>query len=350
MSSPAGVAVDAQGRILVADVANNRVGRFTVAGDGTVGFDRAFGVGVETGAASFENCNTASGCQAGAPSGAAGGMSSPAGVAVDAQGRILVADDSNSRIDRFSPGPTVTVTKVLAPGSDPGTFDLRVDAVVVRAAATNGQSGSLQVADGADVTISEQAVSGQLSDYNSTVDCGGGPAPGTSLTVTNVTANVNCAITNTRKTPGGGPGPGTDTSPPVFASASLTNRTFAVNPSGTRETAVAARAKKGTAFRYRLSENARVLFTIQRSTVGRKVGRKCQKQTPKNRKRRRCTRFVRVGRFAVQSAAGPNRHRFSGKIGRKSLKPGKYRATLVATDAAGNHSARRRLNFKIVKR
>jgi hypothetical protein len=355
MNTPVGVAADAQGRILVTDIVYARVTRFAVAGDGSISVDRVFGIDVDPSdgnTGDFENCTTASGCQAGTGSAAAGGMTAPTGVAVDALGRILITDAGDHRVDRFSPGPTVTVTKVLAPTTDPGTFDLRVDAVVVRAAATHGQSGSLQVADGVDVTISERAASGQLSDYDATVDCGGGPQPGTSLTVTNVTANVYCIIVNVRKAAGPGPGggPPIDTVVPVLASASLTNRTFAVDTRGAAETAVTARARKGTVFRYTLSEAARVVFTIERATGGRKVGRSCRKQTRSNRKRRRCTRFVRAGRFATQSAAGANRHRFSGKIGRKSLKPGKYRATLVATDAAGNRSAPRRLNFKVVKR
>ncbi len=60
-----------------------------------VTFDRAFGVGVDTGTAVFENCTIASGCQAGISSDAAGGMSDPLGMAVDAQGRILLVDQGN---------------------------------------------------------------------------------------------------------------------------------------------------------------------------------------------------------------------------------------------------------------
>jgi hypothetical protein len=59
---------------------------------------------------------------------------------------------------------------------------------------------------------------------------------------------------------------------------------------------------------------------------------------------------VLVGRFAVMSRAGTNRHRFSGKIGRRSLRPGKYRVALVATDAAGNSSRPLRLRFRVVRR
>ena len=43
MGLPQGVAVERQGRILVVDRIN-RVDRFSVAGDGTVSFDRAFGM------------------------------------------------------------------------------------------------------------------------------------------------------------------------------------------------------------------------------------------------------------------------------------------------------------------
>ena len=147
----------------------------------------------------------------------------------------------------------MTVTNVLAPATDPGTFDLRVDAVVVRAAAANGESGALQVADGVDVTISELAADGQLSDYDTTIDCGGGPRSGTSLTVADVRADVDCTITNTRKAPApppGPPGPAIDTIAPMLTSASLTNTTFAVRPRGAAEVPVAARAKRGTVFRY----------------------------------------------------------------------------------------------------
>jgi hypothetical protein len=41
---------------------------------------------------------------------------------------------------------------------------------------------------------------------------------------------------------------------------------------------------------------------------------------------------------------------FSGKIGRKTLRPGRYRASLRARDAAGNRSAVKRLKFRVVRR
>jgi hypothetical protein len=115
---------------------------------------------------------------------------------------------------------------------------------------------------------------------------------------------------------------------------------------------VSARAKhrKGTTFRYVLSEAGRTVITIERRTAGRKVGKRCRKRTRANQARRRCTRYVRAGRFAQAAVAGRNVKRFSGRIGRSALKPARYRARLVATDAAKNTSAPRLLGFKVVRR
>jgi hypothetical protein len=140
-----------------------------------------------------------------------------------------------------------------------------------------------------------------------------------------------------------------DTTLPVFASASLTAKKFVVNRKGKAEMSV-ARSPKGTTFRYTLSEAARVVVTIERESTGRTVGRKCVKQTSKNRKRKKCKRYTKTGRFAITSTAGANRHAFSGRIGRKSLGVASYRASLVATDAAGNASKVKRLSFKVVRR
>jgi hypothetical protein len=42
--------------------------------------------------------------------------------------------------------------------------------------------------------------------------------------------------------------------------------------------------------------------------------------------------------------------RFSGRLGRRSLRIGPHRATIVATDPAGNRSRPVRLAFTIVRR
>jgi hypothetical protein len=107
-------------------------------------------------------------------------------------------------------------------------------------------------------------------------------------------------------------------------------------------------ASTGATFGYTLSEAASVSFTIERLSRGRRVKRKCVKPKRSNRRSKPCTRAKPLGSFTRQSSAGTNRKRFSGKIGRKPLKPGRYRATLEAVDASNNASLPRRLGFAVL--
>jgi sugar lactone lactonase YvrE len=100
LSSPVGVAVDAAGNLLVADIGNNRIRRVdgttgiitTVAGNGTSGFS---GDGGPATSASLR---------------------APDGVAVDAAGNLLIADTSNQRIRRVD-GTTGIITTVAGNGT-----------------------------------------------------------------------------------------------------------------------------------------------------------------------------------------------------------------------------------------
>ena len=95
--------------------------------------------------------------------------------------------------------------------------------------------------------------------------------------------------------------------------------------------APAFRVPRGTRVRFGLSEAASVRFTLRRRSGGRPIGS-----------------------FARSAGAGANSVRFSGRLrvrGRTlSLAPGRYRLTLVATDAAGNRSAARGVPFRVVSR
>jgi hypothetical protein len=152
-----------------------------------------------------------------------------------------------------------------------------------------------------------------------------------------------------------------DKTPPGVTGASI-GKAFAVAKGSTPITGQAAakrkrkkKVKRGTTIRYSLSEAATVRLTIERASKGRRVKRKgkkarCVKQTRKNHKKRRCTRYKRAGKTLVRSSkAGKNKVKFSGRLGRKALKRGSYRLTIVATDAAGNKSKAKRLKFRIVK-
>jgi DNA-binding beta-propeller fold protein YncE len=128
--------------------------------------------------------------------------------------------------------------------------------------------------------------------------------------------------------PGGSPTPApppADVLAPRISRLSLTNRTFRV---GRAPTALAARVPVGTTFRYTLSEPARVRVAFQR---------------------RRAGRWRRAGRALTRAGkTGRNRLRFSGRIGRRKLRAGAYRARFVATDAAGNRSRTATVRFRIV--
>jgi TolB protein len=115
---------------------------------------------------------------------------------------------------------------------------------------------------------------------------------------------------------------------------------------------VLSRAKVGTTISYRLSEKARTTLTFSRRVRGRKVGRRCRKPTRKNRRKRRCARYVKAGTLKFDGKAGTNRVKFQGRLSRrKRLRLGRYRLTVGATDTAGNVSKRSRpVGFRIVKR
>ena len=55
----------------------------------------------------------------------------------------------------------------------------------------------------------------------------------------------------------------------------------------------------------------------------------------------------RVGAFKRAAQAGVNRIRFSGRLGARTLEPGRYRATVVATGPSGKRSQPETTSFKI---
>ena len=148
-----------------------------------------------------------------------------------------------------------------------------------------------------------------------------GLAPGTTSHLRLVATNADGASATSDRTfttakpggvgpgvgPGGGPGGGgADKDAPVFLSASVKPSVFAVDRKGAAQPPVAARVAHGTRFRYRLSEAARVVFTIQR---------------------RRGKRFRSVP-GASRRGRGPVRTPSASRAGSASARsdPGRYRA------------------------
>jgi streptogramin lyase len=147
--------------------------------------------------------------------------------------------------------------------------------------------------------------------------------------------------------PGGGATP--DKTAPGVSGLGMSDRTVVVGKGATAKIA----AKTGTTIRYTLSEAAKVTLRFDRKLKGRRVkkGKKrvCAKPTRKNRKKHACTRYKSSGTLTRTSKKGKNSVKFTGRIGKKALRRGGYRLTVLATDAAGNKSKPRTLSFKVVK-
>jgi hypothetical protein len=103
--------------------------------------------------------------------------------------------------------------------------------------------------------------------------------------------------------------------------------------------------RRGTHFRFTLSEPARVSIAIERALPGRRARGRCRKAG----RGRRCTRWSRVGMLGAKAKAGARSLAFSGRFRRRALAPGTYRARIVAVDALGARSAERRLRFRVVR-
>jgi hypothetical protein len=121
--------------------------------------------------------------------------------------------------------------------------------------------------------------------------------------------------------------------PPLsILSFSMLRQTFAVGSARTPVSA-AAKPKRGSAFRYRLSKAGNVSITIHALLSGRILKGRCVKPTRKLRSAKKCTRAVKRGTLRRAAMAGANNVPFSGRIGTKPLAPGSYRATIAAPRA-----------------
>ena len=115
----------------------------------------------------------------------------------------------------------------------------------------------------------------------------------------------------------------------------MTRKRFAV---GSKRTALSA-VKRGTKFRYAVDLASQLRIKIATCRRGKGKAR-----------RKLCARRRPVGALTRNARAGAGSLAFSGRLGRKALKPGRYRATIVATPAApAKPSAARSADFVVVK-
>jgi DNA-binding beta-propeller fold protein YncE len=142
-----------------------------------------------------------------------------------------------------------------------------------------------------------------------------------------------------------------DATPPVLGAFGASARTLlGRSPSGRpRAGSTAARPRRATTFRFRLSEAAYVAIRIERALPGRRVRGRCRAPGRRTVPRRlRCTRLRRVVKVGRSKAAGANSMRFSGRVRGRRLIAGSYRATAYAVDAMGNRSQPRSIGLRVV--
>jgi glucose/arabinose dehydrogenase len=140
---------------------------------------------------------------------------------------------------------------------------------------------------------------------------------------------------------------GIDHQAPTISALRMQRRRFAVARGAT---ALTAAVRRGTAWRYTLSEAAQVAIRIDRLLPGRRVGRRCLAATRARRARPRCTRALLRGTLRRTGVrAGRRSTPFTGRLGRRALALGRYRATVTATDAAGNVSRPRSITFRVLR-
>ena len=60
-------------------------------------------------------------------------------------------------------------------------------------------------------------------------------------------------------------------------------------------------------------------------------------------------RYRTLGKVAKRAKQGPNRLKLSRRIRAKLARPGRYRAVIVAIDAAGNRSAPKVATFRVTR-
>jgi hypothetical protein len=217
------------------------------------------------------------------------------------------------------------VARPFGAACDVGAYERAAPAVAVIAAAPttqgtvtpNGTSATYHFEFGTTTSYGSstaEATAGGVAPVAVSADLAG-LAPNTTYHVRLVASNADGAavsadatFTTAANPPPPAPSAG-DTTAPVILSASVKPKKF--------------KRRHGTTVRYKLSEKAGVVFTIQR-----KKGKS----------------YVKAKKLSKASKKGANKR----KLVTRKLKPGRYRVTLVATDAAKNRSKPKRLTFRIL--
>jgi hypothetical protein len=111
------------------------------------------------------------------------------------------------------------------------------------------------------------------------------------------------------------------------------------------------RPGQGARFSFRSTKAGQAVLTIEQRFRGTKKKRKGRPLcvAAKKHQKKNCTGYRKVGEIRQAVTAGDNTIEFGGRVAGRKLKPGRYRAGLVITDAAGQVSRTETVNFTVVK-
>ena len=262
----------------------------------------------------------------GGPGTAPGAFTAPTGLATDAAGdTLVVADTGNDRVERFTFRGAAPPAPVRLDVATEGAGQGRVASAPAGIACPTDCRQSFSA--GSTVVLTPVPAPGSVFAGWSGACSGGGPctvAMGAAQRVVAAFARAQPPPAAPAPASPARPRPARDRRRPVLRRVSLRPSAFRA----ARRGSAIAPSGRGALLRYSLSE---------RATLAGKVRRVAARG-----------RLVRVrGTVSLRSAAGARRLRLSGRLGGRRLRPGRYRLTLVAVDAAGNRSRARVVSFRI---
>ena len=143
--------------------------------------------------------------------------------------------------------------------------------------------------------------------------------------------------------PAPGPGPGPSPGAPVVSGLHQTTARWRTHAVDRRP-----RLPVGTRFLFTLDRAATVRLAFAQVIPGRRVRAHCVEPTEANRDKPRCSRYRSRGALTVTGTAGRNAYAFRGRIGARTLPPGRYRLRVTAS-RDGKRSAAVTIGFTIIR-
>jgi hypothetical protein len=140
------------------------------------------------------------------------------------------------------------------------------------------------------------------------------------------------------------PTPARDTTAPAVSGFAFSPAAFAV---GKKATPLVAKVVRGSTLKFTLSEAGAVTIKVVRELPGLRSGKRCV-APKKGKKGKKCTRLKTMGTLKRTGVAGANKIAFSGRLGKRALGVGRYRATFVVKDVAGNSPRPVVAKFRII--